>query len=45
LQEASLQSHERAKPLRQSGHGSINVDKVKIGETSLSVKKLAKVMD
>jgi hypothetical protein len=45
LQEASLQSHEGAKPLRQNGHGSINVNKVEIGETSLSTNFLAKVMD
>jgi hypothetical protein len=45
LQEASLQSHEGAKPLRQNGHGSINVNKVKIGETSISIIFVAKVMD
>ncbi len=41
----NLQSHKGAKPLWQNGHGSINANEVKIGETSLSIKNLAKVMD
>jgi hypothetical protein len=45
LQEAILQSHGGAKPLRQNGHGNMNDYKVKIGETSLSIIFLAKVMD
>jgi hypothetical protein len=40
--ERSLQSHKRAKPLRQNGHGSINAYEVKIGETSFSVKFFGK---
>jgi hypothetical protein len=36
----SLQSHKGAKPLWENGHGSINVDEVKISETSLSIKKI-----
>lgn len=40
--ELSLQSHKGTKPLKKNGHGNINANEVKIGETSLSIKKYGK---